>query len=53
MRPTMQLNRDRFEEQHGTKQNYVSFLWVSFSEQEDNLKMAVMMNGEDGTTCPY
>jgi hypothetical protein len=30
-----------------------SFLWVSFLEQEDNLKMAVMMIGEDGNTCPY
>jgi hypothetical protein len=49
----MQHNRHRFEHNMAVKQNYVVVLWVSFLERETILKMAVMMNGEDGNTCPY
>jgi hypothetical protein len=35
-------------------QNKLLLVFVGFVlEQETILKMAVMMNGEDGNTCPY
>ena len=52
VRPTMQLNRHRFEAQHGSKTKLRScFVRVSF-EAGTILKMTVAMIGEDGTTGP-
>ena len=52
VRLTMQLNRHRFEAQHGSKTKLRScVVRVSF-EAGTILKMTVAMIGEDGTTGP-
>ena len=54
VRPTMQLNRHRFEAQQlAAIQNYVLVLCGLRFEAGTILKMTVAMFGEDGPTRPY